>query len=582
MKTLIPLLVLTFGLYGSIQAQEKETEPAAPALPDIAPREVEIRGQLTISFPSLERQPLIGFNPPPRIYRIPPDRIPIIHPYRQPLASLPHSSLRKPSTPATQASLPMTPKHSYLRLAAGRYLSRDVQFLYEQPLGKQVAFITELTYTGSNGHRPFADSTLAQWRRVRAPYDSFDGRTGFRYHRGSTALEITLSGLSRKYPVWGTLPDTSGAQPQRNGYSLKPEVRFKTQWSTYLHLNASIALSVSKYTTDVPHVPPSPALRYTENLAEASLHMRIPLLHTAIEAYGGTGTINRSAWFGRDYQAGHLQLATTPTRVRNLQATAGAALLYTSGTSGRRYAYLTPTFQLTYALTHTLQLLVQQHPEVQLQSLPALLEINPYTLLRTTSPDAPVFDPTLYVWDASAGIQWQRGGFRLQVMTGFKQSPNWPIWQVTQLPGFFTMRPYRARLTFLKIAGALVTARRLKTYAQLQIQTGRVQATQTLPEGSVIPYLAPVSFTLESEIPLWSGKGILALETQLLSRRPTTFANDTFLPATGLLNTSLSYYITSRWGLRLQAQNVTPGQLLWWQGYPEATNILKLGAFLNW
>ena len=36
-------------------------------LPDLAPREVEITGDLTIAFPTLRRQPIVGFNPPPRV-----------------------------------------------------------------------------------------------------------------------------------------------------------------------------------------------------------------------------------------------------------------------------------------------------------------------------------------------------------------------------------------------------------------------------------------------------------------------------------------------------------------------------------
>ncbi|MEX1055354.1 MAG: hypothetical protein WED81_04960, partial [Rhodothermales bacterium] len=44
-----------------------QDDPNRPVLPDIAPRVVEIRGQLEISLPSLQRQPLMGFNPPPPV-----------------------------------------------------------------------------------------------------------------------------------------------------------------------------------------------------------------------------------------------------------------------------------------------------------------------------------------------------------------------------------------------------------------------------------------------------------------------------------------------------------------------------------
>src|SRR5690625_5734953 len=73
-------------------AQDQEE---APALPDIAPRTVEIRGQLEINFPALERQPLVGFNPPPRIIDLT-NRLPYMEPYRISAAELPASPLQPP------------------------------------------------------------------------------------------------------------------------------------------------------------------------------------------------------------------------------------------------------------------------------------------------------------------------------------------------------------------------------------------------------------------------------------------------------------------------------------------------------
>ena len=75
MAALIPVAVLALR---TASAQDPQ-----PVLPNLAPREVEIRGQLVIQFPALERQPLIGFNPPPRIPTIPADRRPLVEEYKQ-------------------------------------------------------------------------------------------------------------------------------------------------------------------------------------------------------------------------------------------------------------------------------------------------------------------------------------------------------------------------------------------------------------------------------------------------------------------------------------------------------------------
>ena len=67
-----------------------------PTLPDLAPHVVEIIGDLSISFPSLRRQPLVGFNPPPRVPEILSSRRPFLELYKQSTEELPPSPLGAP------------------------------------------------------------------------------------------------------------------------------------------------------------------------------------------------------------------------------------------------------------------------------------------------------------------------------------------------------------------------------------------------------------------------------------------------------------------------------------------------------
>ena len=69
-------------------------------LPDLAPREVEITGDLTIAFPTLRRQPIVGFNPPPRVPDIDSNRRPFTEAYGQASADLPPSPLQAPEPPS--------------------------------------------------------------------------------------------------------------------------------------------------------------------------------------------------------------------------------------------------------------------------------------------------------------------------------------------------------------------------------------------------------------------------------------------------------------------------------------------------
>ena len=70
-------------LLGASVLGTRDAAAQDPALPNLAPQVVEITGDLSISFPSLSRQPLAGFNPPPRVPDIPASRIPYIDDYKQ-------------------------------------------------------------------------------------------------------------------------------------------------------------------------------------------------------------------------------------------------------------------------------------------------------------------------------------------------------------------------------------------------------------------------------------------------------------------------------------------------------------------
>ena len=87
-------------------AQQDSTQTL---LPDISPREVEIRGELQIAFPSLIRQPLIGFNPPPRVPELPAGRRPFIEDYKLASADLPNTPLGQPDPPEVSSLSDLDP-----------------------------------------------------------------------------------------------------------------------------------------------------------------------------------------------------------------------------------------------------------------------------------------------------------------------------------------------------------------------------------------------------------------------------------------------------------------------------------------
>ena len=65
---LLPM-VLFFANSDHLWAQNTQNT----LLPEINPQDIEIRSEFKANFPGLRRQPILGFNPTPRVFQIDPN-----------------------------------------------------------------------------------------------------------------------------------------------------------------------------------------------------------------------------------------------------------------------------------------------------------------------------------------------------------------------------------------------------------------------------------------------------------------------------------------------------------------------------
>ena len=95
MKYLFSLLLLTFyfSLFTSLSAQSLTQAQGSDLLPDINPQDIEIKGDYRIKFPGLQRQPILGFEPKPRVFQLDPYRMPFLETNDQVVASIPLTPL---------------------------------------------------------------------------------------------------------------------------------------------------------------------------------------------------------------------------------------------------------------------------------------------------------------------------------------------------------------------------------------------------------------------------------------------------------------------------------------------------------
>ncbi len=140
-KTLSQRLVYTLFLCILPFVSQGQDAPPSTLLPDIDPQDIEIRGDFVIRFPGIMRQPILGFNPRPRVFQIDPNRMPFIESAEQVVASLPLSDLERPSPPVF--SFYQSPERFRLWGTAGigNYMAPESDIFLGLPLGSR----TQLT-----------------------------------------------------------------------------------------------------------------------------------------------------------------------------------------------------------------------------------------------------------------------------------------------------------------------------------------------------------------------------------------------------------------------------------------------------
>ncbi|MDZ7772663.1 MAG: hypothetical protein U5K31_07995 [Balneolaceae bacterium] len=93
---LLPLLMLAVL---TVPAHAQQEQGQNTLLPEIDPQDIEIRSQFRARFPGLTRQPILGFDPNPRVFQIDPDRMPFMESRDDVVASLSVSELSRPAPP---------------------------------------------------------------------------------------------------------------------------------------------------------------------------------------------------------------------------------------------------------------------------------------------------------------------------------------------------------------------------------------------------------------------------------------------------------------------------------------------------
>lgn len=585
MRSLVPLFLslflLTFvGLPSRAIGQEQEgAEEDSTQLPEIAPREIEIRGQLQIAFPRLDRQPLDGFSSDPPLPSVPESHRPYAETYKQELQDLPESLPELETTTQSLEGAETSPARGFLETGTGRYFSRFAEGRLSVPLSSSETFTVHGDYSGTEGFTAFDSPS------IKTPSDEALASLSFESRREILLFDASLTGSAQQYNLYGATP-APGTQvqiaPDREAHSLGGSFRLRTRGPLEASLQG--AYDYTQYATHFLAPDQGDADVFAESRFDVQGAMSIPLGSLSPRLDGDVA----HARYDGDVPGGtalHLDvggavplLDTDPFFVRagarflSFEAPADPTL---QSSPPAEATFVVPSVRVQWAPTRSTTLHLQNTPLLRNSSLETFYSENPY------AEHAPSLRPTLETTNAEAGLTFSKGVFRISTTAGYRYAPSFQYFEpggdARYRNGIFQASYESARIIHGGARLVLEGSDNFHTSWSVSIRDGElVESGSVIPNFSALTADAMVSYSFSND------QGLLQLNGRYERGRYPTTARQNALDPYFAVDLEGSYSVTSTFDVVAHAKNLSVSSPILWARYPRPPAMLSAGVRIHW
>lgn len=533
------------------------------ALPEIAPREIEIRSEREIALPALERQPLTGFVQAPTVPTVPADRASYVGTYTYPLDSLPRSlPLPTPSSPAFRPPAP--PTQGSLEGGTGRAFSRFFEGRVQHPLSAATRLSVHGAYRGTEAD---PDDDVAK------------ARLQLRRTTESVTVDGALYGRAQRYALHGARPQAADSlgTPRREGTLAGGSVGVHT--SGPLPASATAQYERASYASTLGRDVPERTFTQQQFVLRGDATLPV-WLRPRLEA-----TYRRS-WLGGDparETAFDLQAAGTISVIDRATVAldlGGATLAYGTPADPTRPSlgtaeatYVAPVVRAEWRVSEAVRLYARTQPQLGASSLEALATTNPYTQYY-----APSLRPSLETTHADAGLTYTPGPVRIVAEAGYRYAPTYRYFTQTRPDALFDVRYDAARILEGRAEVALQGRRGVQASLSMTVRDARLTALD-----ADIPNMATVTADAMVAVAVADGDGTLTAYGHVAGPRDARLGSAApQLDAAWSLDLEAAYAITPRIDLLARAHNISDEAPVRWAGYPRAPAQLSAGLRLHW
>lgn len=208
-RTLFATILVFISMGGWVSAQTGNTQNSL--LPEIDPQDIEIRSEFRARFPGIRRQPILGFNPKPRVFRIDPNRIPFMESDKDAVASIALTQLDRPEAPQKAVLNQPSRTNAYIKAGFGNFITPELEAYALRRLNNESIASVNLDFTSSDGHLDDQESGFR--------YLDLNGVYGTKLNGGArvSAKAGLFSDFNHLYNLPGTVP-TIGSETSEKDY----------------------------------------------------------------------------------------------------------------------------------------------------------------------------------------------------------------------------------------------------------------------------------------------------------------------------------------------------------------------------
>jgi hypothetical protein len=574
----------------SIPVLAQNTPRDSTILPELAPREVEILGELEIALPSLQRQPLVGFNPPPQVPEIPADRRPYAEDYLSDQTDLPQSPLSRPGLPEISSLAGLAPINGEFEAGAGGYFSRIVRGRTALPITDATAFYGSIDYEGSDGHVP--DDNAPE---LTSDYDDLSGQLGIQTIFSHLIGGLEADGTFSRYSLFGVASSGSTADfepnPGREAVGGGGSLWLRTHGETSTDFQARLGYGGSRHETlvlpDGESPPPDFSAQEQRFDLSSSLETAIgngrlfadvafasSTFDNDATAFNDLSQFNVGGGFGFLFQRRvNLQLGG---RIMGFSGDHTEPLLDGAG-ADEPALYIAPDIVAEIFPVRGFRLYAQNRPRMESHSLASLFERNPFLVSE------PQVLPSVSTINAEGGAAIYLGRLKLAGRVGYEFAPSYLFFEDAEASGADDYR-------FLS-AARYGEAEILSTGGDISfVFPGGVQATVggAVREGRLtaddtdIPNFGPVIGHAMLAVPFSGSRGLFqAVATyesaRYIDRNQSREIGDFFD-----LDTALFYNFTDALGAVVRVNNISGGYLERWNRHEQPPFVFTGGVRVQW